>query len=189
MADKRTLRKVYLEKRLTLTEDEYAHRNQLILDLLISHVDFTKYRHLHIFLAITDKKEVDTYQIIKKARKINPDIRVIVSKTAPQGELEHYLFDKSTKIEVNNWGIPEPVRGEPADLDIIDLVIVPLLTFDKIGHRIGYGKGYYDRFLKKVPTANKVGVSLSPPLDRILFSDDMDVKMDSCVTPFAIYRF
>lgn len=189
MVDKNTLRKVYLEKRLSLSQQEYESRNHQLLEHLMSLLNFTQVKFLHTFLAMIDKKEVNTFSIIKTVRGLNPDILIAVSKTLPKGDLAHYLLNERTSIKVNNWGIPEPVEGEAADISKIDLVLVPLISFDKEGHRIGYGKGYYDRFLKKVPQAKKIGLALTPPLDHIPYSDEMDVKLDACVSPFGVYHF
>jgi len=189
MVDKKVLRKVYLEKRLALSEKELKTRNDLLLKQFLNNIDFTNFNCLHTFLSIADKKEVNTHQIIEKALEANPKISIVTSKTLPKGQLEHYVLDDETIIENNSWGIPQPVKGKIADIEKIDLVIVPLITFDTVGHRVGYGKGYYDRFLKKIPKAKKVGVSLAPPLDEILYSNEMDVKMDCCVTPFRFYSF
>lgn len=189
MADKKTLRSVYLEKRLFLSKEEHLRRNSMLLERLFQCIDFTQVNFLHTFLSITEKKEVDTFSIIEKASFQHPDIGIIISKTLPKGELQHYHHTEETIIKPNNWGIPEPISGHLAELDEIDLVLVPLITFDKQGHRIGYGKGYYDRFLKKVPQAKKIGISLAPPLDVIPYADEMDVKMDMCITPFRSYEF
>lgn len=189
MVNKNTLRKVYLEKRLSLSSDEYQNRNRLLIDRLVEFIDFRQTRFMHTFLSMTDKHEVDTFSIIKVARELNPEINIAICKTLPKGELSHYLLNERTRVEKNSWGIPEPVEGEAADIDNFDLVLVPLISFDKAGHRIGYGKGFYDRFLKKVPQAKKVGLALTPPLDIIEYADDMDVRLDACVSPFEVYQF
>lgn len=189
MVDKNVLRKVYLEKRLTLTTPELQRRNQLILHQLFQFIDFRSINWLHTFMSIVEKKEVDTAGIIEKARQINPNINVVTSRTRPEGQLEHYILDNEVKVKKNSWGIPEPTEGTLADIQLLDVVLVPLISFDKEGHRIGYGKGYYDRFLKKIPSARKIGVSLSPPLDKILYSNKYDVLLDACITPFKVYSF
>jgi 5-formyltetrahydrofolate cyclo-ligase len=69
------------------------------------------------------------------------------------------------------------------------MILVPLLTFDLLGHRIGYGKGYYDRFLKLCrPTAQKIGISLFDPEDQ-LPAEDYDIKLTQVITPSQFYSF
>jgi 5-formyltetrahydrofolate cyclo-ligase len=67
---------------------------------------------------------------------------------------------------------------------------MPLLIFDKQGNRVGYGKGFYDRFLQKCsPNALKVGICLEKPIEQIEDLNEFDVKMDVCITPFGVWRF
>lgn len=189
MVDKNTLRKTYLEKRLALDPQEYLRRNQLLIEQLTTFLKPHNVGYMHIFLSMTDKNEVDTFAIIEALRVLKPGLTIAVSKTLPKGQLSHYILNENTKVLKNSWGIPEPVEGEAAHIPDIDLVFVPLISFDKTGHRIGYGKGYYDRFLKRVPHATKIGLAITPPLDLIPYSDDLDVKLDVCVSPFEIYNF
>ncbi|MTI22892.1 5-formyltetrahydrofolate cyclo-ligase [Fulvivirga sp. RKSG066] len=189
MVDKNVLRKVYLEKRLTLSDDELETRNINILKQTLAHFDFSQYKCIHTFLSMVEKKEVNTHLIVAKATDVNEALTVVTSKTLKDGQLEHYIVDDDLRVETNKWGIPQPVQGTLADISKIDIVLVPLIAFDKVGHRIGYGKGYYDRFLKKIPHATKVGVSLSPPLDLIPYSNEHDVELDFCITPHKVYKF
>jgi 5-formyltetrahydrofolate cyclo-ligase len=87
-------------------------------------------------------------------------------------------------------GIPEPVQGELIPDEQIDLVFVPLLAFDKKGNRVGYGKGFYDRFLAQCrPNTQKMGLSFFCPIDEISDVDPWDVKLDSCICPDKIWTF
>ena len=115
-----------------------------------------------------------------------------MSKIIPaKSELEHYLFDE-VNISENAWGILEP-SGENQEKILpqqIDLVIIPLLIFDKKGNRVGYGKGFYDRFLQQCkPETLKVGICLEDCVETIDDIDKFDVKMNFCITPNKIYEF
>ena len=96
----------------------------------------------------------------------------------------------STKIKVNSWGIPEPDKGiliDPRDLDVI---FIPLLGYDKIGNRVGYGKGFYDNFLVKCkPEVVKIGLSFFKPVDKISGVHTNDIPLDFCVNPKEIINF
>ena len=85
---------------------------------------------------------------------------LVVPKIAPKEQLQHYILEEDTLLQCNAYGIPEPVTGKLLNPQKIDVVFVPLLAFDTTGQRVGYGKGYYDRFLKSCkPTVVSVGLS------------------------------
>jgi len=96
----------------------------------------------------------------------------------------------STLLKQNELGIVEPQSGILIDDSQIEVVFVPLLSFDKKGHRVGYGGGYYDRFLIKCkPSSIKIGVSFFDPVKEILDIDGTDVRLNFCVTPKKVYEF
>lgn len=189
MVNKDTLRSTYLEKRLTLSDEELDKRNRFIFKRMIDNLDLEKVSHMHVFLPISEKKEVNTWLLIHHIRSRHPDMTLYTSRSLRSGELEHFILEEDTRLLVNKWGIPEPAEAAPLVPRALDLIIVPLIIFDKTGHRIGYGKGYYDRFLAHYPEALKVGVSLSPPLDNINFAEERDIALDRCLTPYADYQF
>jgi 5-formyltetrahydrofolate cyclo-ligase len=105
--------------------------------------------------------------------------------------MEALVFDaESTVLVKNKQHIPEPLYGENIDPLLIDAVIIPLLAFDKLGHRVGYGAGFYDRFLERCkPDVLKIGVSLFEPIDKILDTHHQDIRLTHCITPKQIYFF
>lgn len=105
--------------------------------------------------------------------------------------MEAILFDpEATVLVKNKQQIPEPLYGETVDPKLIDAIIIPLLAFDQQGHRVGYGGGFYDRFLEKCrPDVLKIGVSLFPPVAKILDTHHQDVCLTHCITPEKIYDF
>lgn len=105
-------------------------------------------------------------------------------------QLINYFLEDGNQIKENQWNIPEPQFGEITAAEKIDLVIVPLLAFDLKGNRVGYGKGYYDRFLKQCrPDCKKVGLSFFEPVQKIIDVDDYDVKLTQCITPEKSFVF
>ncbi|MEQ8926469.1 MAG: 5-formyltetrahydrofolate cyclo-ligase [Fulvivirga sp.] len=179
MASKQVLREVYLAKRLTLTNKEYDLRNNLVVGAASVLIDKIKPETVHIFVPIKSKREIDLTGLVEKyaAKKF------AVPKTEKNGELKHFIFNSETKMLQNKWGIMEPHNGQEVDPTQVDLVFVPLIIADKLGHRIGYGKGYYDRFLAQT-SAIKIGVSLQPLLDKIDYMQITDVKLDGVITPY-----
>ncbi|UII28613.1 5-formyltetrahydrofolate cyclo-ligase [Fulvivirga maritima] len=188
MIDKNTLRKAYLRKRRLLAEEEFTRRNQLLQSRFERFVEENVPKAVHTFLSIEKQAEVSTFPLIAIMKEAGVE-KIAISKSLPAGELSHYWLNEKAVLKNNKWGIPEPVEGMAADIHELNMVLVPLISFDKAGHRIGYGKGYYDRFLSKIPNVITVGLSLSPPLDSIPFTGELDVALNYCITPFATYRF
>ena len=142
----------------------------------------------HIFLSITEKKEIDTSFILSVLH--GKDKNIVLPKVSSKTELTNYLLTDTTKLEVSKWGVPEPVDGIEIPEEKIDVVFVPLLAFDKIGNRVGYGAGFYDNFLSKCKTnVIKVGLSLFEAEELISDIHENDVPLDYCVTPNTTYSF
>lgn len=185
---KTELRKKYktLRKNLSLNDiDELsiAIANNLI-NLPIWNLSF-----YHIFLAIEEQKEVQTDYILSILS--GKDKNILISKSNFEtGTMAHFLLTDSTKIKKNHYNIPEPVDGIEISNDKIDVVFIPLLAFDKQGNRVGYGKGFYDRFLANCkPETIKIGVSFFEAEDKINDVYEGDIKLDYCVTPQSTYKF
>ena len=96
----------------------------------------------------------------------------------------------NTIIKKNQYNIPEPVDGIEISIDKIEVVFIPLLAFDKKGNRVGYGKGFYDRFLAKCkPKTIKIGLSFFEAETEISNVFESDISLDYCVTPKMVYIF
>jgi 5-formyltetrahydrofolate cyclo-ligase len=140
-------------------------------------------------MTIEEQKEIATEYILKILA--GKDKEIVVSKSNfDTFEMTHYLMTDNTKFKKNEYNIPEPIDGIEVPVSKIDVVFVPLLAFDISGYRVGYGKGFYDRFLSACkPETIKIGLSLFEPENQI---DDVslnDVKLNYCVTPSKVYRF
>ena len=187
--NKESLRNSFLADRSSLTPSQIQSRNLLIAQRLIDYVPWEDLKVVHLYLPIIQNNEVDTFPLIKHLRKTESAIRMVIPKVEPASQLAHYFLSKSTKLVPNVWGIPEPVDAEAADINEIDLVVVPMVIFDKKGHRIGYGKGYYDRFLAQCnPVTKKVGLCYFDPVEAIE-TESTDIPMDAVVTPDGVWEF
>ncbi len=190
MLTKKDIRKEYLEKRLNLPDNVIATLNRELLNQC-RRLDYSAFRMAHIFLPITEKKEADTHALVDWARATYPALQWALSKSDMRSaEMEHFLWKPETVLVRNAYGIPEPTGGLPLMPAEMDLVFVPMLAFDKKGHRVGYGKGMYDRFLKQcLPTVTTIGLSLFEPVEAIADVNDKDVPLHMVVTPQTIYDF
>lgn len=187
---KAELRKLYKEKRASLTENQIEDRSIAIANQLLKIVGLWDFNYYHLFLSIHHQKEVNTEFILSVLQ--GKDKNVLVSKSNfKQGTLTHYLLTDNTVIKINSYGIPEPKDGIEIKTDQVEVVFIPLLAYDIKGNRIGYGKGFYDRFLATCsPNALKIGLSFFPP-EKELISDtnSNDIPLDYCITPEKTYQF
>lgn len=146
-------------------------------------------QHFHVFLSIERLKELDTEPIL--ASLMGKNKYIYISKTnLDTYQMTPVVLDETTRIELNPWGIPEPINGQEIDPKLLDLIFVPMVGFDLQGNRVGYGKGFYDRFLERTrPDALKVGLCLFPPVDQITDTATFDIKMNVVVTPDGVWKF
>lgn len=137
------------------------------------------------------EKEYDPELIEKYCQFKNPDTAFGLPVVNPADTLMKCIaINEETAYSLNKFGILEPSEGTEINAKEIGMVIIPLLSFDKTGNRVGYGKGYYDRFLKKSRSNTiKIGFSFFEPIDVIEDTDDYDVPMDYCITPDNFYSF
>ena len=191
MINKLTLRTQYLAKRKALSSKEITEKSHQICDLFFQEIYLKKVEYLHIFLPIKKQNEINTFLIIRKLQEEYPKMNIVASRSIFDSfEMQHFILEEKNLTE-NQWGILEPLDSK---LEIqpqqIDLVVIPLLAFDKQGNRVGYGKGFYDRFLQKCSSKTlKVGFCLEEPIELIEDLNEFDVKMDVCITPDNVWKF
>lgn len=185
---KKELRAKYKALRNQLSENDLEELSLAIANKVLTLPIWEK-TYFHIFLPITEHKEVNTEFILHLLS--GKDKEIIISKSDFETrEMTHFLLTDNTKIKKNEYNIPEPIDGLEVPADKIDVVFVPLLAFDKNGHRAGYGKGFYDKFLMECkPETIKIGLSFFEAEENIEDIFVNDVKLDYCVTPNAVYRF
>ncbi|GAA4306699.1 5-formyltetrahydrofolate cyclo-ligase [Nibribacter koreensis] len=188
---KAELRKAYLTKRRSLSKAEVEELSQQLADRFFEAFAPRAGQTVHVFLPIQQHREINTWHIIHRLWAEFPEVRVATSVSHLEDcSMTHYLLTPSTQLLVNKWGIPEPVQAQQITEAEIDLVLVPLLAFDLQGHRVGYGKGFYDRFLALLPkSSQKQGLSLEPPILQIEDVHPLDLTLDAVITPSQVYRF
>ncbi|PQJ31735.1 5-formyltetrahydrofolate cyclo-ligase [Nonlabens arenilitoris] len=187
--EKKALRNKYKQLRLNLSPQEVEDYSLQIANKLLT-LDIWDFKMYHLFLSIEKQKEVQTDFLLHILQ--GKDKNVVISKSDfIDYSMSHYLLTDDTRIITNNYGIPEPDgMGISIDENQLDVVFVPLLVSDSIGNRVGYGKGFYDRFLKKCrPTVLKVGLSFVKPLDYQIKTNPNDIPLDMLVCPDKIYDF
>jgi 5-formyltetrahydrofolate cyclo-ligase len=190
---KQDLRKEYLQKRKALSEIEVEGFSRKIHDWFFRSIPVHAYATIHTFLPIKRNNEIDTWLIINTLQK-DFATDIVIPKSHEDGTMTNYLLTEKTVLEEGNLKIIEPNETQNSEFRIqnskIDLVLIPLLYFDKKGYRVGYGKGYYDRFLAECrPDVLKIGLSVFEPVDEISDVDTFDITLDYCITPNKIWSF
>jgi len=184
---KSELRKQALKDRLAISDEEYESLNSGLLNQFIA-LNFGSVKTLHTFLPIEEKKEPNTFLLIEWLNANHPEIKIIVPKADFETALmTHHEYLGVDDLQKNLYNILEPQKGIIHDGEL-DIVLIPLLAFDKQGYRVGYGKGFYDRFLENI-NAKKIGLSLSPAIDKIEDVNEHDIRLDYCITPTETIKF
>ena len=189
--NKSELRRIYLQKRQALSPDDISENSRQIADRFFREFDFTAIETLHCFISIPRLREIDTALIYKRIWADFPHVRVVAPRmNAMTGEIDSVSFTCEAELVENDWGIREPAGSEMIDPFEIDAILVPVLCYDRKGNRVGYGKGFYDKFLARCRgDCRKVGLSLFPPVDTINNVGEHDVPLDHCLTPDTFYSF
>lgn len=185
---KKELRSKYKELRKRLTEEEVEDHSLAIANRLLQ-LDIWEQTYFHLFLTIEEHKEIDTEFVLQILA--GKDKEIVVAKSNFETlTMTHYLLTDNTKFQKNQYNIYEPVDGIEVPTSKIDVVFVPLLAYDKKGNRVGYGKGFYDKFLSECKEdVIKIGLSFYNPEETIEDVIPTDIRLDYCVTPLTIYSF
>jgi 5-formyltetrahydrofolate cyclo-ligase len=187
---KTALRKRFRAERARLSDHDHAVFQDLLL-IRFQEIPLPDLHTVHAYTPMLDRKEPDPGPLVRWLAFRNPGLRTVSPRVEVQGgTMEHVLVDEHTEYELNVFGIQEPSAGETISPEDIDLVFVPLLSFDENGHRVGYGKGFYDRFLAECrPDCIRVGLSFFGPVKIIADTDTFDQPIHFCVTPDQVYEF
>lgn len=186
--NKKELRLKYKEARKQLSDAAIESKSLAIANRLLQ-LDIWSHTYFHLFLTIDEQKEVDTEFILQILAGKDKEI-VVAKSDFKTGMMTHFLLTDNTKFVKNDYNIPEPINGLEVPVNKIDVVFVPLLAYDKQGNRIGYGKGFYDKFLSECkPKTIKIGLSFFEPEEVIGGIFEKDIRLDYCITPEKTYTF
>ncbi|MDD3459240.1 MAG: 5-formyltetrahydrofolate cyclo-ligase [Weeksellaceae bacterium] len=179
-------RKKYLNKRAQIPENQRLEFSRRIFEHL-KNMPLNELNYYHIFVPIENHHEINTWPIIHDLFKNGK--KVIVPKT--QGnQMLNCGIGPDTKFESGNFNVPEPVEYQTVPTELIEVVLIPMLICDRKGNRIGYGGGFYDRFLAHLKKGSlKIGLNFFAPIEEIIETEPTDVPLDYCITPEEIVSF
>ena len=187
---KKNARKTYDQKRKDLSYSDKLKWDDLIL------INFQTLETPHLqavfsFYPMEERNEVNAFIITDYLHFRNPALQICYPKMAiEEPNMEAIACHADTIFEANAINILEPLETEVVDPQDLDLVLVPMLICDVNGNRVGFGKGYYDRYLSRCrPDCLKVGLSYFAPVERIEDANEFDVPLNFCITPEKVYVF
>lgn len=187
---KKELRKIYKEKRKQLSQKDILRLDDLLL-IQFQQWPLGDVQTVLSYMPIVSKSEINMQLMLDYLAFRIPLLRIafpVIDR--PKNIFQAVAVEDDVEFLENEYGIAEPVGGEEISAEDIDLVFVPLLAFDKKGFRVGYGKGFYDRFLTTCREGViKIGFSYFEPEEAIDDINDFDVPLSMCITPNKIYEF
>jgi len=183
-------RKLFKQKRSSLSDIEKTKLDDLLL-IQFQTLQLPFIGYLFSYWPIEENNEPNTHLFIEFLKFRNPELRVLYPKSDFKTNTMHAVeVDVDTPFEKQGFNIYEPDSDERISPDLIDLAFVPMFICDKRGIRVGYGKGFYDKYLENCrPECIKIGLSYFEPVDIIDDANDFDVPLNICVTPQNIYVF
>ena len=180
------LRKSFKKQRSLLDINQVQGLSKRIFENLLE-LNIWDKSFYHLYLSNEINNEVETDEIVNLLFMKNK--RVFVPKILGK-DLLNIEIDNNTNYFLNQLGIREPISSNQKDASLLEVIFIPLLIFDKLGHRVGYGGGYYDKFLENIKEdVLKIGLSLFDPIDEIQDIEKHDISMDYIITPKRVYDF
>lgn len=179
-SSKKKLRNHFLDERMKLSDAEVQKKSESIANRVLQSVEFNKAQKVHTYISIKEKNEVHTFSLLKAC--FEQKKMVIVPRIVGEGVMEHIELNSLSDLETNEWGVPEPTTKQKYSINDFDLVIVPMVAGDRYKNRLGYGKGFYDRFLENVK-AKKIGLLFDCQLfGEKLPVESFDIPLDILIT-------
>jgi 5-formyltetrahydrofolate cyclo-ligase len=187
---KKELRHIYKQKRNAISLQEKVKLDDLLL-IRFQQLYFEEANILFTYWPKANAQEPNTHLFSGYLRHMVPSLKMAYPVTNLSNSTMHAVYiDEETVYHTNAYGLTEPKSGDTVKPEDIDIVFVPLLVCDKNGHRVGFGKGFYDRYLIQCrDNSIKIGFSYFEPVEKINDQDVFDVPLDYCITPERVYEF
>ena len=172
--DKKELRRAIRERKRAMTEEEIVSRSAKLGVLFTQSDAYKNAKTIYGYLSYN--QEVRTVPMLEQA--LRDGKRVAVPKVYGD-EMKFLYLDDLTKVSKGYAGIPEPIADGPVADDTTALVLMPGLAFDPAGHRIGYGGGFYDKFLAAEPNHPTLALCYEFQMLPELHTEEHDIPVDT----------
>ena len=178
--DKKELRRYIREQKRHFTPQQLGEMSLSIMSSLLSHSQIQKADTILMYHSLPD--EVDTHSALDQLLAMGK--KVFLPKVVSDTEMTIHEYTGADSLQPSEpYGILEPTTPELSIINCqLSIAIVPGMAFDKQGHRLGRGKGYYDRFLSQIPNIYKIGVCFPYQMLESIPSESTDVVMDEVIT-------
>ena len=174
--DKRTLRAAIRQQKRAMTPEDIAEKSAALCAMVLASPEFQAAKTIYGYLPYN--QEVRTVAMLQRA--LDEGKRVAVPKCYGD-EMKFIYLDDLSQVEKGYCGIPEPIADEPVAHDETALVLMPGLAFDPQGHRMGYGGGFYDKFLEKEPNHPTLALCYDFQMFDHLETEAHDIPVDTVI--------
>lgn len=190
MMNKKEIRRQFSARRMTLALQQMHEAFAAILEQ-VQTIQLPNINYWMSFKAMQERNEVPIHLMDELLIESFPEaVLCFPQANFSTGEMQAIEYKEDLEWQIVNHGVEQPVEGKLIDPLKLDLVLVPLLAFDLNGYRVGYGKGFYDRFLSRCrPDVLKIGLSFFEPISAIDDRNVFDVTLTYCATPQKLYVF
>jgi 5,10-methenyltetrahydrofolate synthetase len=187
---KNTVRKEFLERRMNILEEDLQQQTASIASNFRK-IILPPAGYLLSYNALVSRREFDVSVCEAILKEQNPVMRVAWPRIyIDMLDMEASLVEQDGLFIKNRFNILEPISGDIVPPEQLDIIFVPLIAFDLRGFRVGYGKGFYDRYLARCrEDAVKIGFSYFDAIEYIEDINEFDVPLNFCITPRRIYEF
>ena len=178
--DKKELRRYIREQKRHFTPQQLGEMSLSIMSSVLTHPHIQEEDTILMYHSLPD--EVDTHSALDKLLAMGK--KVLLPKVISDTEMTIHEYTGKDSLQPSEpYGILEPTTPELSIINCqLSIAIVPGMAFDRQGHRLGRGKGYYDRFLSRIPNIYKIGVCFPFQMLESIPSESTDVVMDEVIT-------
>ena len=186
---KTELRNIYVQKRLSIHSKEKLKMDDLML-IQFQKLSFHDAEVLLSYWPLLKFAEPNTHLFSGYLRHMIPSLLISYPVINTNNTIQAVAINEDSVYKQNTFGIHEPVHGDFIDATSVDLIFMPMLVCDIRGNRVGFGKGYYDKYLASCrKDICRIAFSYFKPVDAIQDANTFDVPLNYCITPECIYEF
>lgn len=177
MNSKNEIRRELLKRRNDLPSEERRKASLAVCQRIMEDDRFLDARGIHVYIPVGS--EVDVRPLVDVAWELGKGVGMML--VHEDGGTSQCRITPSTEFNVGGMGIPQPLNAEVFNMDLCDLVIVPVVAADENCNRLGYGKGYYDQFLTHYPRPS-IGAAYDAQVIGHIPIDELDIRLDNVYT-------